>query len=442
MSQPVIFPATAYVRSLYLDFDAFFAHVEKQLDPALHERCVLVTPMKSRHSSVIACCYTSKARGVRRGMKREEIDALVPDGVFRQARHEVYVALHHRIIDVIERFLPVRKAWSIDEMECDLKRMRAQEAYALAEKIRDAIEAEIGPIITPSIGLASNQLLAKIAAEMHKPRGLIVLEPEQMPAKIHGVPLGDIPGVASGMLARLERAGVRTMPELLALAPKQARAIWGSVEGERMWRALHGETVEKPPTKRSMFGHSRVLARGWQTPGKAGECLRLLTAKAARRLREDQSYATRLTVSFKDFHDQRFKVEREFPALRDDFNLLRVMGETYERALRQSGTRKLKSVAVLLHGLQKREEMTGDLFAPPLNTAKQEAATDAMDALNARFGGDMLHLGMRAELPGGYAGAKIAFGRIPSRADLGQAENAEVNAARAKRAAPRRGLAV
>ena len=301
----------------------------------------------------------------------------------------------------------------------------AQAALDVAKQIRAALREEIGPLITPSIGLASNQLLAKIAAEMQKPKGLILLEPSQMPHKISAVPLKDVPGIASGMLERLQRANVFTMPDLLGLAPKQARAIWGNVEGERMWRALHGEHVERPPTKRSMFGHSRVLARGWQNPEQAKKCLRLLTAKAARRLREDQYFATKLTVSCKTFDGQKIKKVREFSGLRDDSSLLRLMEETFNREIQKTGTKRLKSVTVLLHGLQKEIDMSGDLFFDNAHTSKHEILSDVMDELNAKFGGDMLHLGQRVELPGGYAGGKIAFGRIPSRADFGIGSDAK-----------------
>jgi len=407
------------VNTLYIDFDAFFANVEKQLDPDLHGRPVLVCPMDSPHSGVIACCYVAKAFGVKRSMSRAEALSLAPTAVFKPARHDVYVDLHHQIIEIVERFAPVTKAWSIDEMECDLGALKPEAAVALAEEIREALSQEIGPLITPSIGLASNQLLAKIAAEMDKPRGLVLLEPSQMPSKITAVPLKDVPGIASGMLERLRRANVTTMPDLLELAPKQARAIWGNVEGERMWRALNGEYVERPETKRSMFGHSRVLARGWQSPEKAKACLRLLTTKAARRLREGEYFASKLTISYKTFNGGKFKTVREFSGLRDDKNLLRIMEETFDQNIKNSGTKRLKRVTVLLHGLRKERDMSGDLFCDIAATSKDEALSDVMDELNAKFGGNMLHLGQRVDLPGGYAGGKIAFGRIPSRADFG-----------------------
>lgn len=404
--------------AMFLDFDSFFAHVEKQADPTLWDRPVGVCPTASPHSGVIACCYAAKALGVKRGMKRAEAEALAPTIVFRHARHEIYVAKHHLILAALEKFVPVEKAWSVDEMSIDLKRMYVSDAVALVKEIKVELARVLGPLVTASFGIAQTGLLAKIAAEANKPDGLVVFHPDEMPARLHEIELGDIPGVARGMLVRLRRAGVTTTEGLLALDPKQIRRIWGSVEGERIWRALHGEYVERPATKRSMFGHSRVLARSWRTPQKAGECLRILTTHAARRLRADDFFATRLTVSVKTGRGMRLGMEREFPAVRDDFSLQRIVAETFEGMVGKSGERDFMHVSVMLHGVVKEDEIVGDLFTGPRDLPRTDKAVHVMDALNTKYDKSVLKIGAPQDLPGGYDGVKIAFGRIPANADM------------------------
>ncbi len=404
--------------SMFLDFDSFFAHVEKQDDPALHNRPVAVCPTPTPYSGVIACCYQSKAAGVKRGMKRAEAEALCPDIVFRHARHDVYIRKHHTIIEVIERHVPVEKAWSVDEMSIDLKRMRISDAVALVKAIKADLAEALGPLVTASFGIAQTGLLAKIAAEANKPDGLVVFHPREMPDRLHGIELKDIPGVARGMLVRLRRAGVTTTEGLLNLQPKQVRRIWGSVEGERLWRALHGEHTERPATKRSMFGHSRVLARSWRNPKKAGECLRILTTHAARRLRADDFFATRLTVSVKTGKGMRLAMDREFPAVRDDFSLHRIVAETFDGIVRKSRESDFMHVSIMLHGVIKEDEIVGDLFTGPRDLPRTDKAVHVMDALNQKYEKSVLKLGAPDDLPGGYDGVKIAFGRIPAKADM------------------------
>lgn len=409
------------LKTLYIDFDAFFAHVEKQLDPALHHRPVGITPLPSPYSSLIACCYQAKAAGIRRGMRVRDACDQLPDLVILPARHDVYVRYHHRILAVVERFAPVKKVWSIDEVECDITSLSTAQALALAQDMRADLAAHCGAILTPSIGLSCTTLLAKIAAEMEKPRGLVVLHPSTLPGRLLEVPLKDVPGIGRRMEARLANAGIVTMPDLWRISPKQARALWGSVEGERLVLQLHGHQVERPATKRGMFGHGRVLSGVWRSPDKAEECLQLLTAMAARRMRREQFLATRLSVSIKDQDGQKPSIERRFPAARDDHTLQALARQAYHACLTRTHGTRLRQIYVLLYGLQHEAERCEDLFTrheDRRTTRRNEALSDVIDALNARYGSNTIQLGTARQPPGGYAGTKIAFGRIPALGDF------------------------
>ena len=410
-----------YLTTLYIDFDAFFAHVEKQLSPKLHDKSVGVIPLPSAHSGLIACCYRAKSFGVKRGMRQPEAKALCPDIVFLPARHDVYVRIHHDIIQLVDRFMPVVRTWSIDELECRLPRLTQQAALRLTQDMRAALERHIGALITPSIGLSSNQLLAKIAAEMDKPRGLIILHPDELPGKLFDVPLRAIPGIARGIEYRLNRAGIFTVKDLWNIQPKHARAIWRNVEGERLWAQLHGYVTARPETKRAMFAHGRILSGPWRRKDKARDCLTLLCAKAARRMRAENFVATKLTVSLKHPSKRRYSHEIQFPPSRDDFTLLRAMRRAFARTAAAAQSQTYLSASVTLHGLRREGHYSQDLFeynSAPDNKAGYENLSDIMDTLNKRYGGTKIYLGPRYEPPGGYAGAKIAFGRVPSLEDF------------------------
>ena len=404
------------IESLYIDFDAFFANAEKQLRPELRGRPVGVIPLESEHTSLIARCYLAKQAGIQRGTSVREARALCPDIALPVARHDVYVKLHHRILEEIDRHTPVHRVWSVDEMECALSGSERQRCVALAGQIRDGLRDNIGPWLTPSIGLAPNQFLAKVAAEMDKPNGFVMLRPEDLPGPLFNLELRDLPGIASGIHARLGRAGVFTVEQLWNLSPKQARMIWNSVEGERMWAQLQGYAVSRPETVRRMFGHGRVLSNDWRQPHKARECLRLLTAKAARRLRREGYTASILAVSMSCTDGQRWSGEQGFFPARDDHTFLHEASLLYDKGLTALHANRMKKVSVILHGLHRSGEASADLFDHEDSRSERhrwERVTDAMDALNARHGTCVVSLGPHNEPPGGYAGAKIAFGRVP-----------------------------
>jgi DNA polymerase-4 len=409
------------IESLYIDFDAFFANAEKLLRPELRGRPVGVIPLESEYSGLIARCYQAKAYGLKRGTSVRESRALCPDIALPVARHDEYVKLHHRILAELDQHVPVRKIWSVDEMECELIGSERRRSEDIARNIRRGLKENIGPCLTASIGLAPNQFLAKVAAEMNKPEGLVILRPEDLPGPLLDLQLQDLPGISGRMHARLGKAGVFTVEQFWNLSPKQARAIWNSVEGERLWAQLHGYAVSRPETERRMFGHGRILSTDWRQPAKARDCLRLLTAKAARRLRREAYLASAIHVSLGAQSGARWSGDLSFAPARDDHTFLQQASLLFDAGMTALGPGPLKKVSVFLHSISRAGEISGDLFEQADRTHERgrwERVTDAMDTLNARNNACIVSLGLRKEPPGGYAGAKIAFGRVPDLNDF------------------------
>lgn len=328
---------TRGIERLYLDFDSFFASAEQHFNPDLRGRPVGVVPLDALHTSCIAVSREAKARGVKSRMSITKAREIIPDMAFVVARHDVYVRLHKRILDVIETCVPVAHVRSIDEVVCNLLPIEGEAGEALSQRIKKAPTRTFSEGLTCSIGMAPTELLAKIAAELNKPNGFRLIRTEDLPDALADIELGDVPGISKGMLARLAAAGVRDFPGLWMLAPKQSRAIWGGVEGERFWNGLHGYHTERPPTKKSMFGHSRVLPRDWRNPEKVRICARLLTESAGRRVRRANMRATMLTLSFrgKGFQsassskseDQAWSWEVNFLPARDDHAFIQALNE-------------------------------------------------------------------------------------------------------------------
>ena len=410
-------PNTHSIASLYIDFDAFFANVEKQLEPAIRMKPLGVTALGSEHSALITRCYMAKAMGIKRGMRVSEARKICPGIAIRVARPDVYVDIHNKIVAEVNRHVPVKKVWSIDEVECELIGQERRRASEIGRAIEAGLKRHIGAYITPSIGLAPNQFLAKVAAEMDKPNGFVILRAEDLPGPLFNLKLSDLPGISGGMETRLHKAGVMTVEDFWNISPKHARAIWGNVEGERLWAQLHGHKVEKPPTTRRMFGHSRVLSGEFKDPTRAVDCLRLLTVKAANRLRRENYTAAALSVSFKTQHKGRWSGETQFSPCRDDHSLLSHMHRLYERGIEETKPKRLRSASIMLHKIALPTQRGRDLFEDQ-DSRDWETLTDVMDSFNRKEKKAVIHLGPRPKIPGGYAGAKIAFGRVPDAEDF------------------------
>ncbi|WP_226622596.1 Y-family DNA polymerase [Alloyangia pacifica] len=422
------------VERLYLDFDSFFASAEQHFNADLRNRPLGVVPLDSPHTSCIAVSREAKARGVKSGASIRAAREVIPDMVFVIARHDAYVRLHKRILEVIGGILPVAHVRSIDEVVCHLSPSEAAQGKTLAARIKDALAQTFSPALTCSIGMAPTELLAKVGAEMNKPDGFALIEAQALPDCLSHLDLCDLPGISKGIGARLATAGVRDIGGLWRLAPKQARQIWGNVEGERFWNEFHGCHAERPETKKSMYGHGRVLPRDGRTPDKVEACARQLLLSAARRLRRDNLRAKELTLAFRNgrgSEDEQWTWRGSFAAARDDRTFTRTLSKGLQEA-RLSLRFSPRSVSVTLQGVVSDGEVTGDLFGGALDEGadnasrvKWEKVSDLMDSLRQSHGAKALSLGVQEEVHGGYVGAKIAFGRIPDEADFSDTPTAD-----------------
>ncbi|MBL4749037.1 MAG: hypothetical protein JKX71_00395 [Amylibacter sp.] len=410
----------ARLRLLYLDMNSYFASVEQQEDPNLRGRPVGVVTTMQPNAAIIAASYEAKNQGLKFGMRMREAQQMIPDMQFRAARHDVYVDYHHRIKGAIEQVLPIEAAHSVDEFSIRLSggAQRLETALGLAEQMRQQIYAQVGPAMRCSIGLGPSLLLAKLAGELRKPNGLEWLLPEVLPDKINHLKLRDIPGISHGISARLDAAGITTIPALYALPPKHARKIWGGVQGERFIRAFQGEDIPLPASKPARsLGHGQVLSYNNRNAEAARLVTRRLLIKAATRLRRENAFATYLHISVKCSQKGRCGLGRRIRATQDSFQLLALFREFWDGLVFSQPI----STSVMLGGLVPAHRHTADLFEDRTRAGmrtKRENLCVLVDAINQRYGQDTLIYGERPREITPFTGAKIAFGRIPGREEF------------------------
>lgn len=409
------------VERLYLDFDGFFASVEQQARPALRGRPVGVVPFAGAvHTCVIACSREAKACGVKNVMAIAEAKSLCPDLVLVPQSPDLYRRAHNALLSEISAVLPIDAVKSIDEMTCRVAAEDRAAPEALGRRIKRRIADEIGPTITCSIGYAANRQLAKMACKAGKTLGERygdgnnAWHPRDMPAPLLRLALDDIPGVGSRLKRRLALARIVTVEDLLATQPKQMRALWGNVTGERLWYALHGYDIQTPPSARGMYGHGRVLAPGYRSPEDARLMSRLLLVKAARRMRRDGYYAGRLSL-WLSLREGAAGAGTWLPAVNDDHAVLAAL-EGLWRDARPALPRRaqIQRLHVTLMELSLVGERQIDILLDDDRTQRRwEAATGAIDSLNRRYGRTLVSVGPWTRPPGDHAGGKISYTRIP-----------------------------
>ena len=414
------YPTT--IEKLYLDFDGFFASVMQQAYPKLRGHPVGVIPFETSAASstvVIACSKEAKVAGCKNVMRVSEALEKCPNLVLVTQRPDLFRRAHNALLNEIKCEIPIEAVKSIDEVSCKLDKRDIEAPTELAVRIQSRIENNIGSYITCSIGFAANRLLAKIACKVDKPNGVTLWHPEDMPTPLAARPMSDIPGIGSRMEERLNAAGIFTTLDLWNSQPKQLRNIWRSVTGERMWYAIRGYDLHAMPTSRGMYGHSRVLPPSYRNLDNATSCSRLLLTKAARRMRREGYYAGLLSL-WLGIRGPSWSGEHVLPIVQDDHACLSGLRVLWRKA-QDNLPRQVEiiRVGVTLSNLSSANARQLDLLlSDDSERQRWDIITREIDNLNRKFGKRVVTLGPWTPPPGGYAGGKIAFNRIPSAEDF------------------------
>lgn len=414
------------IERLYLDFDGFFASVEQQADRRLRGRPVGVVPFEGTdRTCVIACSREAKSYGVKNVMNVQDARKLCPDIVLVPQKPDLYRRAHNALLCEIEAVIPIDTAKSIDELTCKLDENGRRDPELLTQRIKRALAENIGPYITCSVGYAANRQLAKMACKAGKKSqgrygdGLAIWWPAEMPVPLLKVELEDIPGIGGSMAKRLYKVGVFSTEQLYRLQPKHMRKLWNSVNGERLWYALHGYDIQAPEQTRGMFGHGRVLPPDMRTVAGARDITRLLLVKAARRLRRENYYAGGLWL-WLSIRDGSWMGKRHLPVVQDDHAILSALTELWSEVLRTYPRgMTIFRVGVTLYDLSSSTERQLDMLNNDDKIRqKWERANAAVDNLNTKYSGTVVSLGDWKPPVGGHAGGKISYTRIPSAEDF------------------------
>jgi DNA polymerase-4 len=396
------------LRWLFLDLNSYFASVEQAEDPSLRGRPVVVSPVDADTTFAIAASYEAKAFGIRTGTRIGDAKRMCPDLVICPSRPPLYIHYHHRILEVLEDVLPVDKVCSIDEMRFRLlgEEMHPARAGALAAEMKQAIRENVAESMTCSIGIAPNAFLAKLATELQKPDGLVLLPAEELPGSLAGLGLKTFTGINTKMEARLRASGIFSSDQLIAASASELRSAFGSVIGERWWHLLRGEELPEPPEDRKSLSHSHVLSPARRTDAGCREVLLRLTHKAAARLRSLGLYTEEISVSVSGA-EKSWKARRGVPATQDTVAIT----ETVLALWAERDFIHPSKTGVNFGRLSQAAGFTPSLFADPdaAETQRREASL-AMDRMNQKFGKHAIFLAS-LEKARESASEKIAFNK-------------------------------
>lgn len=374
------------LRVLYLDLNSYFASVEQQEDPRLRGKPVAVGPVSADTGTIIAASYEAKKFGIKTGTLVGEAKRLCPDVIFVGGHHTLYSYYHNLVLEAVDRVLPVERVWSIDEMHFRLigNERDGSNAIKLAKEIKQALRDHVGECITCSIGIAPNSFLAKLATDLQKPDGLVVIRGEELPDRLRGLNVKEFAGINRRMEARLQAAGIFSSDDMIDASAIELRGAFGSLVGERWWHLLRGADLTFEQRTRQSLGHSHVLPPEFRTDEGARDVLLRLTTKACARLRASNLWARSMSIHVKG-RKRHWESRIALPPTQDTIAVTQEVLELWAHRDFDTPIR----VGITFGDVAEREEVTPSLFDDSFDRTELNAAVDRM---NGKFGKNSIYL--------------------------------------------------
>src|SRR6478752_7467938 len=244
---------------LHADLDAFYASVEQLLDPSLRGK-----PIAVGGGVVLAASYEAKAFGISGGMSGRRARELCPPLIFVSGHFKDYQRLGDAAINVLNDFTPLVERISIDEAFADVAGCTHLfgPPAEIANEVRGRVRAELGLPI--SIGVARTKHLAKIASQVAKPDGLVVVDPETELEFLHELPVALMWGVGPATEARLAGIGVSTIGQLAESSPQSVERLLGRAVGKKLTALAWNRDPRQLETRRHAHSVGAQSALGRQ----------------------------------------------------------------------------------------------------------------------------------------------------------------------------------
>jgi DNA polymerase-4 len=376
-------------RIIHVDLDAFFVEVCRQRFPELRDVELLVVGGRRESRGVVqSASYGARRFGIHAGMPVAQAVRLCPQATFFQGSFVHYREASRDVRAVLERFSPTVASASLDEAYLDFagtERLYPVSLLPVAEQLRDEVRRDTG--LDCSIGIGPNRMIAKMASDCAKPRGLMEVRAGWEEGFLAGLPLKALPGVGPKTAARWLELGLEDVWQVQQMGERALERLVGG-DARALKRRAHGfggSTLSRDRAPKSV-SRETTLARDLRDPETLESTLALLTARVAGQLREEHLVAR--TVTLKLRHDDFRTVTRRRTleiATDLDAELYGAARELFREAFEEvrQRDRGVRLIGISATGLGPSAE--ADLFEPPERERLRHLSA-AVDQVRERYG--------------------------------------------------------
>ena len=369
-----------------MDMDAFYASVEQRDRPELRGRPVIVGADPKGRGVVSAASYEARVFGVRSAMPIGKAARLCPDGVFLPVDMDKYAGASRQIMGILGDFSPLVEPVSVDEAFVDLTGTASLfgPAPEAVREIKRRIRAETG--LTASAGLAANKFIAKVASDLKKPDGLVIVEAGREAEFLAPLPIERLWGVGKATAKDLAALGIATIGQLQRLSRATLVARLGD-HGAGLHDLAFGrdDRPVEPWTPPKSMGAETTFERDTTDRARLDTTLRGQAERVARELRAERLAAARVTLKLRFADFRTLTRSHTSDPTQDGLELYRRVAILLAR---ETLVQPVRLIGVSASALT--VEQTGQLGLLGDDAVRRERLARAVDRITDRFGLDAI----------------------------------------------------
>lgn len=379
--------------------DAFYASVEQRDNPSLIGKPVIVGGSADGRGVVAASSYEARKFGIFSAMSAHRAKQLCPSAIFIRPRIDYYASVSRQLRQIFEEFTPIIEPLSLDEAFLDVTGSEKAKGSAvhIGREIKSLVRERLN--LTASVGVAPSKFVAKIASDLEKPNGFVVVMPDQVQAFLDPLPVSRIWGVGKVKEQTFKRFSISSMGQLRCMSLETLQQLFGT-SAEHYWRLSHGidNRAVVPDRDAKSISNETTFAEDLRDTEDLKAWLVLLVEQVGQRLRRSQKVGRTIELKIRFAN---FKTVTRSLTLHRPTNITK---ELLEGALqvftnqRQNDREPIRLIGFGVSNLNSDGLVQLDLFDQP-EREQQKSIDKVTDEIAKKFGKHALHRATAVKKP-------------------------------------------
>ncbi len=379
---------------IHIDMDAFFASVEYLDDPELKDKAVIVGGDPKGRGVVSAASYEARKYGIHSAMPMAQALRLYPDVIVLPVRMNRYVEVSHKIHEIFYRYTPQIEPISLDEAFLDVTGSIKLfgDAEQIGKRIKTEIREELG--LVSSVGIAPNKFLAKLASDMDKPDGFVVITVDRIQEILDPLPISKIWGIGKVTEKALKSIEIHTIEQLRKTNSEHLKSILGNQTSHilRLVNGVDNREVESDRLAKSISSE-QTFPTDIQDKDTLMSILLNQVEEVAQRLRKGRFEAMTITLKLRDGN---FKTVTRSNTFEKATNITETLWQEAKSSFlewHKKSSCALRLLGFGASGLISEDSGQKELFTDPCEE-KQKRLDKAFDRIKNRYGDDAVKRGL------------------------------------------------